>query len=180
MASVATRASLPAGLILRGLCADDAESLHALALRPEIERWSMDAPGMTLDARRARLESLAMNQHAIGAWAGATLVGWTELTQGKYRRAHAAVLALTVHDAWRRRGIGRALMRETLDLADNWLGLRRIEVNVYADDRPGLAFHRGFGFDVEALKRGIALRDGVLADACLMARLKDPMPLAAD
>lgn len=70
-------------------------------------------------------------------------------------------------------------MRETLRIADDWLGLRRIEAQLYADDFVALAFHRRFGFEIEATQRGAALRGGVLVDGCLIARMKAPLPLAA-
>ena len=39
--------------------------------------------------------------------------------------------------SWQGMGVGTALMRAALDLADNWLGLRRVELTIYADNATG-------------------------------------------
>lgn len=62
----------------------------------------------------------------------------------------------------------------SLDRRREWL-----EAQLYADDFVALAFHRRFGFEIEATQRGAALRGGVLVDGCLIARMKAPLPLAA-
>ncbi|AOJ72553.1 MULTISPECIES: GNAT family N-acetyltransferase [Burkholderia] len=169
----------PPDVTIRALRAADADALHALARQPSIDGRFASAPHASLDRRREWLDALMREQYALGAWIGEALVGWSELAPGKLRRSHAASISIAVHDAWHRRGVGGALMRETLAIADDWLGLRRIEAQLYADDFVALAFHRKFGFEIEATQRGAALRDGVLVDGCLIARLKDSPPLAA-
>jgi putative acetyltransferase len=54
-------------------------------------------------------------------------------------------------------------------LAFNWLGLRRIEVTVYADNAAAVRLYRKVGFAIEGTARRFALRDGVLVDAHHMA-----------
>jgi putative acetyltransferase len=169
-----------AGLALRPLSLDDAAALHALAQRPALAYWEPRAPHLTLDARRAWLEVAVLSRHLLAAWVGDTLVGWAELTPGRYRRAHVASLSLVVHDDWQRRGIGRALLLAMLDLADRWLGLRRLEATLYADNEAASALLCSAGFEMEVRQRGFALRDEGLVDGCLMARLRAPMPVAAE
>lgn len=79
---------------------------------------------------------------------------------------------MAVHDAWHGRGIGGALLDAALDLADNWLNLSRLELQVFTDNEPALRLYRGRGFDVEDTLRQYALRDGCLADVYSMARLR--------
>jgi putative acetyltransferase len=77
-----------------------------------------------------------------------------------------------VHDAYAGRGVGRALMAAAIDLADNWLGVRRLELTVFADNGRAVGLYRSCGFDVEGRLRRFAMRDGVLADALTMARVR--------
>lgn len=154
----------PPDVAIRALRAADADALHALARQPSIDGRFASAPHASLDRRREWLEALIREQYALGAWSGETLVGWSELAPGRLRRSHTAAVAIAVHDAWHRRGVGGALMRETLRIADDFVAL---------------AFHRRFGFEIEATQRGAALRGGVLVDGCLIARMKAPLPLAA-
>ena len=76
-----------------------------------------------------------------------------------------------VRDAWQGKGVGTALMQAALDLADNWLGLRRIELRVYADNEPAIALYRKFGFEIEGTHRLYAIRNGVYVDSLSMARI---------
>ena len=90
----------------------------------------------------------------------------------KPRRRHAASIGMTVHDAWAGRGVGTAPMAAAVDLADNWLNLRRIELTVYVDNEPAIRLYRRFGFEVEGTAIGYSFRDGEFVDAHMMARLR--------
>ena len=48
-------------------------------------------------------------------------------------------------------GIG-ALMREMIDLCDNWLRVERIELTVFADNAPAIAVYK-YGFEIEGTGR---------------------------
>jgi putative acetyltransferase len=168
--------SLPEGLTLRALRVADTEQFHALLQLPAAMNGNPQLPFRTIASTREYLEKLEAPEIAIAATVGDTLVGSASLRPFKGRRAHAASLGIGVHDAWQRRGIGYALMAELLDLADNWLGLRRVELHVYTDNHAALALYRKFGFEIEAHQRGAVLRRGVLIDCFFMARLREPAP----
>lgn len=63
-------------------------------------------------------------------------------------------------------------MQAALDLADNWLGLTRVELTVWADNQAALALYRKAGFVEEGVARDYGLRHGVLVDALYMARVR--------
>ena len=94
------------------------------------------------------------------------------------RRRHAMMLGISVVGAMQGRGVGTALMAALCDYADQWLGIRRLELDVYADNQRALALYRKFGFEVEGTHRGYAMRDGVLVDSLSMARLRAAPPFA--
>jgi putative acetyltransferase len=93
------------------------------------------------------------------------------------RRRHTRALAITVDAAWQGRGVGTLLMQSLCDYADRWLGLLRIELEVYADNLRAQALYKRFGFVQEGYHRCDALRDGAYVDSLSMARL-NPKPLA--
>lgn len=70
------------------------------------------------------------------------------------------------------KGVGSALMSAAVDLAENWMGLTRIQLEVYPDNIPGIALYEKFGFEREGVLRGFAFRDGEYVDVIVMARLK--------
>lgn len=170
---------LPKGLTLRALRVSDAEQFHAMLQLAGVVNGNPHVPFQTIASTREYLEKLAPPEIAIAAMVGDTLVGEAELTPFKGRRAHAASLGIGVHDAWQRRGIGNVLMTELLDLADNWLGLRRLELHVFTDNHAALALYRKSGFEIEAHQRGAVLRRGELIDCYFMARLREAPPWVA-
>lgn len=47
-------------------------------------------------------------------------------------------------------------METALDLADNWLGLSRVELTVFTDNATAIALYEKFGFEIEATHRRFA------------------------
>jgi putative acetyltransferase len=78
-----------------------------------------------------------------------------------------------VHDDYVNQGIGRALMERLLDLADNWLGLKRVELDVMADNAPAIHLYESLGFEREGIKRAAMFRGGVFVDLLVMGRVRE-------
>ncbi len=87
------------------------------------------------------------------------------------RRKHVANIGMGVHAKWRRRGVGSALLQNAIDLAENWLAIRRIEIEVYTDNDAAIALYQRFGFQKEGTAPDYAFRNGSYMDVHLMARL---------
>ena len=79
---------------------------------------------------------------------------------------------MMVRDDWHGKGVGTAMMRAVIDLADKWLNLARIELTVFTDNESAIALYRKFGFEIEGTHRKYAFRDGEFVDAYAMARIK--------
>ncbi len=87
------------------------------------------------------------------------------------RRRHAGEIGMGVAEAYQGQGVGSALLRAALDLADNWLALRRVELLVYPSNEPAIALYERFGFEVEAELTDYAFQYGNYVNALLMARV---------
>ncbi|QCP54811.1 GNAT family N-acetyltransferase [Trinickia violacea] len=168
-------------VLLRPLRAADAEAFHAMQQLPGVFRQAnVGVPYDSLESTREWIAKRTPATVAIVAELNGTLVGHAEIYPNSGRRAHSALIGIGVHDDWQGCGIGSRLLAELIDAADNWMGLRRLELNVFTDNGPALALYRKFGFEIEARFRGDVLREGELVDSYLMARLTDAMPIAAD
>ncbi len=88
------------------------------------------------------------------------------------RRAHCGSLGMGVAVSWQGKGVGSMLLAAALDVADNWMNLRRVELTVYADNEAAIGLYRKFGFETEGLMRDYAVRDGRWVDTLAMARLR--------
>jgi RimJ/RimL family protein N-acetyltransferase len=82
---------------------------------------------------------------------------------------HVADLGMMVAAAYRRRGIGRALLEQAVDWARR-AGVRTLELHVFPYNEPALLLYERFGFRREGYRRAHYRRgDGRYADAILMA-----------
>jgi L-phenylalanine/L-methionine N-acetyltransferase len=160
----------------------DAEGFATMMGEPGVYSQLMQMPYADVEQWRERLSHAAASGQPdlqLVAEAEGRLVGSAGLHSvgPSLRRRHAMMLGISVVGAWQGRGVGRALMQALCDYADRWLGLRRLELQVYADNARAIALYRRFGFELEGTHRAYALRDGVLVDSLSMARLRPAPPL---
>ena len=80
---------------------------------------------------------------------------------------------MAVHDEWKGKGIGSALMKAVIEMADNWLNLKRLELEVYTDNTAAIKLYEKFGFEIEGTLRKHAFRAGKYVDSYAMARIID-------
>jgi putative acetyltransferase len=172
-------------LTIRRARPDDAEAYARIMGEPAVLRQLMQLPYPDVAAWRERLLRLGEPTSvdlALVAESGGEVVGSAGLhpVGPALRRRHSMMLGISVAGAWQGRGVGSALMQSLCDYADRWLGLRRLELQVYADNARAIALYRKFGFELEGRHRAYALRDGELVDSLSMARLRPAPPMAAD
>ena len=87
------------------------------------------------------------------------------------RRRHVAEIGMGVSEEFQGQGIGSALLRAALEMADNWLNIRRVELTVYSSNEAAIALYERFGFEVEAELSDFAFQYGNYVSALCMARI---------
>lgn len=87
------------------------------------------------------------------------------------RRKHVSNIGMGVSETHQKKGIGSKLLEAMLDLAVNWLAIRRIELEVYIDNVSGKALYEKFGFEVEGEAKQYAFRNGAYVDVYYMAKV---------
>ena len=161
---------------VRALTTADLDDLNEAMIQPRAVWGTMQLPFRSPEFRRDQFEKSLGDPNTIllAAEVEGKVVGNLGLhCNGRNpRRKHSASLGMGVHDRYHGRGIGTALMHAAIDTADNWLNLRRIELDVYVDNEPAIALYTRFGFEVEGTLRDIAFRDGAFVDALMMSRLR--------
>lgn len=152
---------------------DDGAALHRIMSQPRAYAGTLQMPYPSVESWRKRLESPPDGLYNLVACVDGEVVGQIGLhTVNRPRRRHAGSIGMAVHDEWQGKGVGTALMAAVVDLADNWLNLLRLELQVYTDNEPAVRLYQKFGFEVEGTLRFFALRDGLYVDAYNMARLR--------
>lgn len=89
------------------------------------------------------------------------------------RLRHSASIGIMVHTRYQGKGIGKALMEKAIDLADNWLMLIRLELEVFVDNEAAIRLYKSVGFEIEGIKKYAAVRNGKYEDNYLMARYRN-------
>ena len=164
---------------IRPLHPDDVPDLHALFTHPAVCSTTNQYPSQEIGRIQARVADKRSGLYRYAAVAAHTdgsqkVVGNINLHQKPMPRlAHAGSLGMSVHPAYWGMGIGARLMETILDLADNWLNLRRVELSVTTDNPPAIHLYEKFGFAHEGVQRLYNYGNGRWADVHLMARLKD-------
>lgn len=82
---------------------------------------------------------------------GSRLVGYARLDRGRDGATEIGIVALTVLAAYRRKGLGEALMRVLLHAArDEAHGIREVWLSVRPENTPAIGLYRKLGFRPEA------------------------------
>ncbi|MFM0125002.1 GNAT family N-acetyltransferase [Paraburkholderia sp. RL18-101-BIB-B] len=160
-------------IMVRALESSDMDAFAEITSLPGVRRGTLSVGYRSPEQLAAWYELRLKGGVNVCAIIDERMVGHAGLEVHRSSRAHCAHLGLAVHDAYRGRGVGAALLQGLIDCADASLGLRRIDLTVFSDNTPAIALYRKFGFVEEGSSRGFALRDGVLADVLHMARLVD-------
>lgn len=166
--------------LIRPVRPEDADDINIIRRQPETARFLLAIPSERVEQSQNFIANLRPNNHEFvavvpEACGGEKIVGMAGLEQGNRPRvAHTATFGICIHQDYQNRGIGAALMKQITDLADNWLGLTRIELEVDVDNGRAIHLYKKFGFETEGRKRMAVLRDGQYVDTYLMSRVKEP------
>ena len=151
----------------------DADGIYATFLGRRAIAGTLQLPYPSVEMWRKRLAEVVPTDYLLVATINGEIVGNVGLhaASKSARRRHVGDVGMAVRDDRQRRGVGTALMRAAIELADGWLNYQRLELSVYTDNLAALALYRKFGFAIEGTCRAYAFRDGAYVDAYIMARL---------
>ena len=150
----------------------DYKALHRIFSDPGVVAGTLQLPLPSADVWRQRLAEPSEGTISLVACVEDEVVGEISLhTTTRWRMRHAAGIGMAVREDRQGQGVGTALVQAVLDLADNWLNLTRVELQVYTDNAPAIALYEKFGFEIEGTHRRLAFRNGEYVDGYSMARI---------
>jgi len=135
---------------------------------------TLQSPFSSVEQWRKRLAEPPEGLVSLVACVESEVVGQLSLQTfpTRPRRRHVAHIGMAVRDDWQGKGAGTALMQAAIDLADRWLNLTRLELEVYTDNEPAIRLYEKFGFTIEGTLAQHSFRDGRYVDSHVMARLR--------
>lgn len=158
---------------LRAVRPDDAAALCAMANMPGFRRGTLRMPFEMVESWEKRIARTGRDDTWIVAEVEGKVVGHGNLVvRSASRRAHIGEIAMGVADDFVGQGIGTAILSALLDVADNWRGLKRVELTVYADNELAIRLYTRHGFKVEGRHIKAGFSEGKYHDLLTMARLR--------
>lgn len=153
---------------------EDMEGFNALRRMPGVFENTLGLPSERLERSVEGYRAMGRDDHSfVAVLPDGTLIGAATLRVcPSPRMRHVGTVGLFVHMEYQNMGVGTALLKTLLDLADNWLMLVRVELEVFADNQRAIHLYETLGFETEGRKRMSCVRNGQYADELLMARLR--------
>jgi putative acetyltransferase len=153
---------------------DDYPAIYEMFESPKLYADTMQLPYPSREYWRKRIGEASEGVFSMVAVVDDRIVGMltVETFPNRPRRRHVGRLGISVHAEWQGKGVGTALMAAAVDLADNWLNLTRLELEVYASNAAAIHLYERFGFTHEGKMRQHAFRDGEYVDSNMMGRLR--------
>ena len=141
-------------------------------------RWIAAEAPIDRGQRRRRLRE-GLDQPGTAMFvadAGGEVVGMLRIDKAGYG---VAELGMLVAAAWRRRGVGSALLRAGIAWARE-VGAHKVALQVWPHNQAAISLYERFGFEREGLlRRHYRRRNGELWDAVVMGLPLDGPPTAA-
>ena len=110
--------------------------------------------------------------HRWVAEADGKVAGWAAAAPTSPRTAYSGVAETSVYvgDAFRGRGVGKALIHRQVTEADADEGLWTLQTSVFPENQASLALHRSAGFRTVGVRERVARLDGRWRDTVLLER----------
>lgn len=161
-------------IVIRHSEVSDAEAIHRINTAPKAIWGTLQVPYTSVEKYRKRIAERPEGRYHLLAVVDDEPVGNLGLGVmiNNPRRSHVGEIGMSVRDDWHGKGVGTALMQGAINLADQWLNLKRLELTVYTDNPAALALYKKFGFEQEGILRAYAFRNGEYVDAYTMARVR--------
>ena len=151
---------------------EDVTPLTLATNLPGVRRGTLRFPHTGESLMRERLLEPGPNAKPLVATWDGLAVGQGSLLFRFGRQRHVGEVFLFVHDDYWGRGIGRALLEALIDLADNWHGLTRLQLEVATHNARAITMYEAAGFEIEGTLRGDTINEGRLDDSHVMGRIK--------
>ena len=161
------------GLIIRPIRAEDAYDLNEMRIMQGVQETISGIFTERLSFSEDYIKNLTKNDHIFIAEIDSKAVGFASISVADNPLCrHEGLFGIMVRTDWQGQGIGRMLMERIIDLSDNWLNLKRIELVTFADNSDAIRFYESYGFEREALLRANMTKNGSFCDSLLMSRLR--------
>jgi putative acetyltransferase len=163
---------------IRHMETSDVEAIKAIYDQPHVVEGTLQQPYQSVADWASRLESLKNFVCLVAVVEGKVVgqLGVHTFDQNP-RRKHVAMIAIAVCASVQGKGVGNALMSAGVDLCDNWLNIRKIELQVYIDNEQAITLYKKHGFEIEGELKEYGFKAGRYINAYAMGRVRKKQPI---
>jgi L-amino acid N-acyltransferase YncA len=159
---------VPADVVVRDLRADDwtaVRRIYAEGIATGDATFETEVPA------RADLDAKWLPGHRWVAEVDGQVAGWAAATAVSVRDCYSGVAETSVYvgDGFRRRGVGKALLRKQVTAADA-AGLWTLQTSIFPENRASLALHHSAGYRTLGVRDRIAQHRGQWRDTVFLER----------
>ncbi|SDW10353.1 putative acetyltransferase [Marinococcus luteus] len=158
-------------IILRPVAAEDEKDINILRRQPSVMHYALGLPSERRASNQSYIEGLTENDHVVVAEYDQHVVGIGSLEVLGGRLHYYGRTAMAVHDEFQNQGIGSLLLDQLLDIADNYLGLLRLELDVVEGNERAVQLYKNRGFETEGTLRKAHFARGSYYNVLVMGRL---------
>ena len=158
--------------IIRQCEPDDFKGVKNIYQQESCYAGTLQLPYPTEAMWKKKLTEMPDNYYGLVALIEGEIVGQIGLQVNAYpRRKHVANLGMGVSENFQGKGIGALMLKEIISLANNWLAITRIEIEVFVDNINAIKMYKNQGFVEEGTGRNYAFRNGEYVDVKFMAKV---------
>ncbi len=159
-------------ILIRPTQVGDAAAVANIYSQPKAQAGTLQLPKPSIDMWTKRLESMPVGVYSFVAEVDGKVVGNIGFEHSQRpRTAHCGSFGIGVHDDYHNLGIGSKMIETVLELADNWLQIKRVQIEVNCDNEGAIACYKKFGFEIEGQAKSSVFRCGNYIDTYYMARV---------
>ncbi len=161
---------------IRHAVPEDCEAIHEIMLSQSVIDGSMRLPNQTIALTRKRTAEDRPGFYLLVAMKGPELAGFIELETFPHIPRHnhvGEINFVAIRENHQGKGAGRMLMNAIIDLADNWLNLKRLGLTVWTTNTSAIRLYENCGFSIEGTHPAYVFSNGVYGDAHSMGRVLD-------
>ncbi|WP_051074467.1 GNAT family N-acetyltransferase [Fangia hongkongensis] len=161
-------------VIMRRALPEDTEAICQIIQQESVYKDTLQYPYRQTEHKRKRLAEFTDHAIFLVAVLEGSVIGEVGVNIEKNpRRSYAGNISIILDENYRSMGIASKMLSTLVELSDNWLGLKRLELTVFYDNNPAICLYEKHGFKVEGRLCQYALRAGKYVDVLTMARLKE-------
>ena len=163
--------------IIRPIKLEDATDLSELLQMSVTEVNTLNISSSCKISAEECIKSIAKDVHVLVTDAqspqGSKVIGYAAIKiDSRARSRHTGLFEMSFHRDFYDKESETALIERMLDLADNWLFLKRLELFLLSDDTLSRNKYKSFGFEEEGVLRSKLLVNTEYMDICIMGRVR--------